>query len=441
MWCSAVHVLCFVELERSYINPLPEKANMTMAPTAMEPVSGVSLAGSLATLAGCAATSCQSLWTLQSRLKHIPSEIRSLTEDTKILQSHLIEIENFTKYDRDAHLPFELRSVWQRTEADLRADLENLQELVHQFQHEIDSPSDAYNRFFARLRYAESDDRIPRLRRAFKAHIEMLNFVDVLLTWKQVIAFQTSVTVQNSKLAQKISEGFSFHRAELRAIKKILSELQSLPTHEERGLARIRGEVSSTLTGTDLNLQTRTFQGKRRRRVVWKWSIYQFPIGTLTTEALLAEEGSQESFPKKPMRKIQLTFKFKPPVWLMNYLLQINYTIFTKGNMLPYWQRTQCGAQSLLPAELKSCLDEGDCLAAADCFSRIPLTDVLRLCESQHLNGVLIPSHLTFIKDAEGRSVVVRSCSMSLDARVGTTEPHSGYVLFYLLTSLLLPAS
>lgn len=118
---------------------------------AMDPVSGAGLAASLATLVGGAVSSCQSLWTLQSRLKHVPGEIKRLSEDTKVLQLLLLEIGRSTRADKDAQLPFELRSIWQRIEASLRADLENLQELVHQFQNDLSSSSGARNPLFSRI--------------------------------------------------------------------------------------------------------------------------------------------------------------------------------------------------------------------------------------------------------------------------------------------------
>lgn len=161
--------------------------------------------------------------------------------------------------------------------------------------------------------------------------------------------------------------------------------------------------------------------------------LYQLPIGTLTTEALVAEEDQNVMKPGELRKKLQVTFEFQPPSCLMYCLLQTNYAIYMKGNILPHGKRTQSGAMSLLPAELKSCLDEGDCLAAADCFSGISLRDVMRLCESKHLNGVLVPSHLVIVKDAKGRSIIVRSCSMTLDARTGTSDPHPRYVMLHRL--------
>lgn len=51
-----------------------------------------------------------------------------------------------------------------------------------------------------------------KLRRAFKTHIRILSFVDILLARRQLIVFRTKFDVQNAELAQKISDRFGSHR-------------------------------------------------------------------------------------------------------------------------------------------------------------------------------------------------------------------------------------
>ncbi|KAH6698317.1 hypothetical protein BKA61DRAFT_706925 [Leptodontidium sp. MPI-SDFR-AT-0119] len=55
---------------------------------------------------------------------------------------------------------------------------------------------------------------------------------------------------------------------------------------------------------------------------------------------------------------------------------------------LPYWQRTQCGAVSLLPVELSNCLGEGDFLAAGACLSKISACDIQCLCREAAFDSI-----------------------------------------------------
>lgn len=407
----------------------------------MDSVSGADLVISLAALAGSAGLTCQSLWTLQAKFNQIPYETRSLVEDVKILQSLLLSVENSSKINTDVALPPELQTIWQRIERSLRADFESLQELVCQFQQDLDTPSISHDRLLVRLQHASSNGVIARLRRAFKGHIQNLSFIDVLLARRQLITSQEALSTQTDGLVKKISDEFAFCRDEIRAINDVLLEMRDPSTNGAVAPQGPKSQTTNNTTDADLNSQTVIHRGKQRRRIVWKWSLYELPIGTLTTEALLAEEEQQDTPSKEPRRKLRITFNFKPPIWLMDYLLQINYTIATKGNTMPYWQRTQCGALSLLPNELRDCLDEGDCLAAADCFSKISLHDVLRLCESKQLTGVPVPSHMDIMQDPAGRRIFIRACSMSVDARVGPSENSTRYACQFRMRRIVaLPA-
>lgn len=401
---------------------MPGFAQMDQSPISR--VSGFALAASLANLAGCAGLTSQSLWTFQSNFKEVPPEIRYLLEDVKILQSLLLSVENLSRVNTDADLPPELQSIWQRIEKSLHTGLESLQKLVSQFQKELGGSSITRDHLLARLRHASSDGAVVDLRRILKSHIQALSFVDMLLAQRHLITSQEYT--HTDELAEKISDEFAFCKDEGRAINDVLMEMRNPSNNESTEPRRFINQATPNSTDTDLNMHTTIHRGKRRRRILWKWSLYDFPMGTLTTEALLTEEQQEKHF-EDTKQKFQITFNFKPPSWLMNYLLQINYTLVMRGSSIPYWQRTRCGALSLLPNELRDCLEEGDCLAASDCFLKISLHDTLRLCESKYLNAVPVPSHTFIMPDPAGRSIFVRACSMSFDAHIGPLETPKRY--------------
>ncbi|KAL9620154.1 MAG: hypothetical protein Q9160_005269 [Pyrenula sp. 1 TL-2023] len=284
-------------------------------------VSGFALAASLANLEGCAGLTGQSLWTLQLKHKEVLPEIRYLLEDVKILQSLLLSIENLSKLNTDIELPPELQSIWQRTEKSLLTFLESLQKLVTQFQQELDGSLISRNHLLARLRHAGSDGAIVDLRGTLKSHIQTLSFLDMLLAQRHLKTSHISFSTHTDEIAEKISDDFAFCKDEIRTINDVLMEMRNPSNDESAETRRFTNQATPNSADTDLNMHTTVHRAKRRRRILWRWSLYEFPIGTLTTEALLTEEESEDT-----KQKLQVTFNFKPPSWLMNPRI---YTIYT----------------------------------------------------------------------------------------------------------------
>lgn len=109
--------------------------------------------------------------------------------------------------------------------------------------------------------------------------------------------------------------------------------------------------------------------GRIWKNVHWKWSIYKLPIGVLCIESS-HETAFQSSNPESlPEDRTSITFTFAPSKWIWNSLINVCYAMSTEGHTLPYWQRTQSGAMSMLPPRLIEYLRDGDLMSLGGLFS------------------------------------------------------------------------
>lgn len=337
----------------------------------MDPITAVGLAASCLNLVRLAVSSCQSIRTLLSKLKQAPHDIQRLADDAQTLQALLVEVEKSGKEAGSLQLSSELQSVWAKTEHKLRDDLESLQQLVRCFEGCINgSTLSTCGRFLTHVRHTASEDDIRKLRRAFKAHIEILIFVDGIL---------------NSRQITWVRDDLNILKSELRVLHEAIAQLYIPRGREDRQSVQDSSLMNNRMVMRSQDLQILNDTGKHRKATSLRWVLWRLPIGFFTVE--FVETVSARQYERTEKRKIKLTFKLKPPPWLLSRILQLNYCIFLNGHALPYWQRTTSGCPSLLPTEVCSCLEEGDYFAAAQSLLRVPFCNLLVLEKMQMLNG------------------------------------------------------
>ncbi|KAK0100294.1 hypothetical protein ONS96_007575 [Cadophora gregata f. sp. sojae] len=345
----------------------------------MDPITGIGLAASLVTLVGLATQGCTKLHELQIRFKNAPKDLHQLVTDSEILKILLGEIEKTSSDIGSAALSPELRSIWRSNECQMRKDLARFMELIKKLQLQVDGGSRI--RQLGRMRFAVSDKQILKCRMAFRSHIEMLNFVQSLLTSRQISQVHTALGVTELRIVEMLDSGLGLIEEEVSAIQRTLSKPQISTTLVERELLSVLTHTHGTFeakTETYLNLRP-TRRG--HKLVYWKWAMYQLPIGTLTTEFSHSGPKSEEHGPNGN-HDYKVTFKFQPPAWITQVVCQISYVLNVEnlGHKLPYWQRTQCGDASLIPKELLSYMRDDDFLAAASCLSSMSSWDIQELC-------------------------------------------------------------
>lgn len=145
----------------------------------------------------------------------------------------------------------------------------------------------------------------------------------------------------------------------------------------------MRRSKTSTIASPSINKRGRERATRRLWKTVhWKWSIYRFPIGMLSIEDF-HETASRLSNPESyPEDRTLVTSIFSPPKWIWNALVKVSYAILTESQVLPFWQRTQSGAMSILPPRLTEYLEDDNFIAIGDLLSRLSVQEIREL-ESQ----------------------------------------------------------
>lgn len=361
----------------------------------MDPVTSAGLAASLVTLTNLCIRGCKTIYLLQSSLKEVPRDICALADEVDTLQTLLVELQHFTQSTGEFDISPGLRNIWQRSEESLRKDLKSLESLVRKTQNGLDS-SAGHKRILAYMRHAVSDEKVAKYRLAFRSHIDNLNLIHNLLSRQQLSTVRSSLDLLASNLNGRICDGPKNVAAELQAIHNNLAALSG-PMGPDSGQMTAR-----------MNLLEEYIAETKWKKLFWKWSLYQLPIGLLTVEVALSEPDTLRS-PHPALRKrkkTRMVFKYKPPAWFISCVLEVTYTIFTQANKLPYWQRSKCGRLSLLPADLSTFMGESDILATGDGFLRVPFGDVLQLCKQEQLSGALIPCYGRTICEKTGKENV-----------------------------------
>lgn len=346
----------------------------------MDPATGAGLAASLVTLIGLCGRGCKTVHSLRLRLKDVPREIDKLAEEVETLQAILIELQKFVQSAGEVELSPGLQNIWQRTQGALRKDIEAFESLVRQVQSGLESSSN-HRRTLAHFRHVAQTEQISKYKLAVRGHIDNLNLIHNLLARQQLMSLKTSFDLLTSSYNGRVCEGSENVTDELQVIYETLSTLKSTigrgDAHEARNMSLLKKYIEEM----------------QWKRLKWKWSIYQLPVGILSIEVALSESNVNSSHNPtiRKKKRARVIFKYKPPPWFFRTILEVTYTIYTQGHKLPFWQRTTCGRLSLLPLDLSRCLGESDCLAIGDCLLRIPFGDILQLCREQQLSGLLLP--------------------------------------------------
>ncbi|KAH6698318.1 hypothetical protein BKA61DRAFT_682359 [Leptodontidium sp. MPI-SDFR-AT-0119] len=203
----------------------------------MDPVTGIGLAASLVTLISLATQGCTRLHHLQVRYKKAPNELNQLVRDADVFKVLLGEIEKSSNDIGSADLSPELCSIWRGNENQMRDDLRSFTELVEKLQLQVNGS--AKTRILGRIRFAVSDKQILRCRLAFRSHIEMLNFIQSLLTSRQISHVHATLGVANLKILGRFRSGIDLIEEELSAIHETLSMPQKSPTLAGRELLNV----------------------------------------------------------------------------------------------------------------------------------------------------------------------------------------------------------
>lgn len=340
----------------------------------MDPVTAVGLAAGCLNLVRLAASTCQSIYRLQSALKQAPRDIQRLADDAETLQALLVEVERSGREADQIQLSSELQSAWHRVESQLREDLDILRDFVQKFEYgHAGSGSKSRSRVLAQIRHAISGDDILKLRRALKTHIGILNFINSTLTSRQIISLR---------------DEFDFLKGGLQVIREIAPPIETARIFEIQDTHLMPATSNTVLPLKDLYgpaEKRQNYEGDHWKRVYWKWSIYRVAVWAFTIEASKSVKSRTRAH--SGIKRFKLIFKFEPPKWLMDRLLQVSYDVFLDGHSLPYWQRTKCGCLSVIPMDVLSKLEVDDYFAAAECLLRVPFSNILLLVKMKKIWG------------------------------------------------------
>ena len=142
----------------------------------------------------------------------------------------------------------------------------------------------------------------------------------------------------------------------------------------------MRRSKTSTIAFPSIKQQGREHATRRLWKTVhWKWSMYRFPIGVLSIDYFHETASGPSNAESYPEDRILVTFVFSPPKWIWNALVKVSYAISAESHLLPFWQRTQSGALSILPPGLADHLEDGDFMAVGDLLSGLSFHEICEL--------------------------------------------------------------
>lgn len=145
----------------------------------MDPVStGVSLAASLVTLLAVAASSCESICSIQSRLCKAPDDIQRLVADVHTFQTLLSDVELSSRKLGDEEIPSNLRAIWLKCGEQMRQDLVEFKDIADLLEQSLNGPSAIGRNVIARVRRILSEPTVQTYQKLFSRHIEILGFID-----------------------------------------------------------------------------------------------------------------------------------------------------------------------------------------------------------------------------------------------------------------------
>ena len=142
----------------------------------------------------------------------------------------------------------------------------------------------------------------------------------------------------------------------------------------------VRQSKTPRIAFSSTSLQSREqATGRLWKNVYWKWSIYRLPIGVLSIESSHETSSQPSDSESCPEDRTLVTFTFSPPKWICSSLINVCYAMSTEGHVLPYWQRTQSGAVSILPPKFAEYLGDNDLMALGGLLSGLSYREVCDL--------------------------------------------------------------
>lgn len=151
----------------------------------MDPASAavafVGFAASLATLAGLAMDSLQTLCRFQDKLRNAPKDILRLQGDLKRFEAVLWEIQR-QQQDGLPTLPQHLCELWGDSAKQMQQDLERFRDFLLVFERRINQWSISSKNLRVRAKLFFSEDAVEEFQRRLSMHVQFLHTVQSLLS-------------------------------------------------------------------------------------------------------------------------------------------------------------------------------------------------------------------------------------------------------------------
>lgn len=142
----------------------------------MDPITGIGLAASLATLGEIAAKCSKALYHFSKRFRDAPAALKELCEEVEALQQLLEDVSVLVRHELGDHeIGANLRRLAQAKQAMMTKDLQDFGKWVSDLKGQLDKPSSSGRHVRTRLAKAVSESEIARFRRAFAESSGVLN--------------------------------------------------------------------------------------------------------------------------------------------------------------------------------------------------------------------------------------------------------------------------
>lgn len=142
----------------------------------MDPVTGIGLAASLATLAEIAGKSGKALYRFTKRFRNGPEALESLYEEAEAVRQLLDDISALVRYDLDDHdIGPQLRKLAQSKQAEMTRDLEAFETWVADMKKNFEKPGSSERHLRARFVKASSEREVTQHRSILAEHRKSLD--------------------------------------------------------------------------------------------------------------------------------------------------------------------------------------------------------------------------------------------------------------------------
>lgn len=145
-----------------------------MDPTSAS-VAFVGFAAGVATLAGLAAESWQTLYNLLDKLKHASEDLRRLTDKLRAVDLLLTELKKAVVNDDDVSA--DVKALWDDCSGQMEADLVEFNTLILHLKKKMDTESVSGFNVRMRVKWVFSDEKIKLYNDQLASHIQCLDMI------------------------------------------------------------------------------------------------------------------------------------------------------------------------------------------------------------------------------------------------------------------------